>query len=266
MKISMSRREFIKKSTAAGLAVGLTSSNLFAQSSGSRKALVVYGGWKGHEPSIAPDLVIPWMEDNGFQVTSSESLDAYADKDLMNSIDLVVQTWTMGEISKEQSSGLLSAVKNGVGIAGWHGGIGDSFRNNPTYQYMVGGQWVAHPGGQIEYEVNITDKKDTITRGMKDFTVQSEQYYMHVDPANKVLATTTFTDEHDPWVDGAVMPVVWKKMYGKGRVFYSALGHDSGDFKETREIFTLMQRGMKWVAESKYAQTPDLVSSVYPRR
>jgi hypothetical protein len=266
MKNAMSRREFIKKSTAAGIAVGLTSSSLFAQTSRNRKALVVYGGWKGHEPSIAPDLVIPWMDKNGFQITSSESLDAYADKELMNSIDLVVQTWTMGEISKEQSNGLLSAVKNGVGIAGWHGGLGDSFRNNPTYQYMVGGQWVAHPGGQIEYEVNITDKRDPVTNGMKDFTVQSEQYYMHVDPANKVLATTTFSDEHDPWVDGAVMPVVWKKMYGKGRVFYSALGHDSGDFKETPEIFTLMQRGMKWAAESKYAQTPHLVSSVYPRR
>ena len=73
----------------------------------------------------------------------------------MMALSLVVPIWTMGTITKEQEAGLLAAVKSGVGIAGWHGGMGDSFRNNTEYQWMVGGQWVAHPGNMIDYEVNI---------------------------------------------------------------------------------------------------------------
>ena len=135
----------------------------------------------------------------------------------------------------------------GVGIAGWHGGLGDSFRNNVEYQFMVGGQWVAHPGNIIDYEVNILDHSDPITHGLSDFKMRSEQYYMHVDPAVKVLATTTFTGEHAPWVKGVVMPVAWKKMYGRGRVFYCSLGHVAADFKviEAREM---VKRGMLWAS------------------
>jgi type 1 glutamine amidotransferase len=114
---------------------------------------------------------------------------------------------------------------------------------------MVGGQWVAHPGGVIDYEVNIIDHDDPITRGLEDFKMHSEQYYMHVDPLNQVLATTTFSAEHAPWIGGVVMPVVWKKMYGKGRVFYTSLGHVAKDFDvpEAREI---VQRGMLWAARA----------------
>ena len=57
-------------------------------------------------------------------------------------------------------------------------------------------------------------------QGITDFDYPSEQYYMHVDPANEVLATTTFSGEHAPWIEGVVMPVVWKRRYGEGRVFY----------------------------------------------
>ena len=126
----------------------------------------------------------------------------------------------MGTITDKQQNGLLEAVKSGVGIAGWHGGLGDSFRNNVEYQFMVDGQWVVHPGGVIDYEVNITDHNDPVTSGLKDFKMHSEQYYMHIDPSNKVLATTTFDDKILPWIKGCVMPVVWKRMYGEGRVFY----------------------------------------------
>jgi len=140
-------------------------------------------------------------------------------------------------------------VRNGVGLAGWHGGLGDSFRNSPEYQFMVGGQWVAHPGGKVDYKVNIIDHDDPITKGLSDFKMRSEQYYMHVDPINKVLATTTYSGEHDPWIKGVVMPVVWKKMYGKGRVFYSSLGHSAGDF-EVHEALEITKRGMLWASGS----------------
>ncbi len=142
--------------------------------------------------------------------------DSYLDSNKMQALDLIVPIWTMGTITSEQEKELLAAVESGVGIAGWHGGMGNSFRNNVDYQFMVGGQWVAHPGGVIDYEVNITNHDDPITAGLDDFKMHSEQYYMHVDPSNEVLATTTFNGEHAPWIDGNVIPVIWKRMWGIG--------------------------------------------------
>lgn len=168
----------------------------------------------------------------------------------------------MGEISKEQEKALLNAVKGGVGLAGWHGGIGDSFRNNVEYQFMVGGQWVAHPGGVIDYKVNITNHKEPATKGLKDFAMHSEQYYIQIDPNVKVLATTTFSGEHASWIDKCVIPVVWKKYYGEGRVFYSSLGHVMSDYKVV-EAFEIQKRGIRWVAESKYHEKEEWLQPVY---
>jgi len=212
-----------------------------------KSALMVWGGWDGHEPKQCVDVFAPILEAEEFKVEVSATMDSYLDKDKMQSLSLIVPVWTMGEISDEQSQGLLQAVSSGVGIAGWHGGMGDSFRGNTEYQYMVGGQWVAHPGGVVQYRVNIVNHDDPITRGLADFSMHSEQYYMHVDPGNEVLATTTFSGEHDPWNAGCVMPVVWKRRYGQGRVFYTSLGHVAKDFdvQEAREI---VHRGMLWAS------------------
>ncbi|MCJ7679522.1 MAG: ThuA domain-containing protein [Candidatus Aminicenantes bacterium] len=212
-----------------------------------KKALVVWGGWDGHEPKQCVDIFAPWLEKQGFEVIVSNSLDSYTDKALMSSLDLIVQVFTMAQITGEQERGLLDAVRSGIGIAGWHGGLADSFRSNTEYQFMVGGQWVAHPGGVIPYDVQIFDHNHIITRGLKDFSMNSEQYYMHVDPINEVLATTTFSGKYAPWIDGAVVPVVWTKTYGKGRVFYTSLGHVAKDF-DVPEARAIVQRGMLWAA------------------
>jgi type 1 glutamine amidotransferase len=191
------------------------------------------------------DIFAPLLEAAGYRVEVSDTLDAYLDEARMRALSLIVPVWTMGTIAKEQEKGLLDAVKSGVGIAGWHGGMGDSFRNSVEYQFMVGGQWVAHPGGVIDYEVNVIDHEDPITAGLPDFSMHSEQYYMHVDPSNEVLATTTFGGQYAPWIEGVVMPVAWKRKYGQGRVFYCSLGHVARDFDvpEAREI---VRRGMLW--------------------
>ncbi len=246
-ELKTGRRGFLKGTAAAGVAGMVNGLDIPKAAAAGKKALVVWGGWEGHEPKQCVDIFVPWMESQGFDVTVSTTLDSYLDADFMNSLDLVVQVFTMSTITGEQENGLLNAVRNGVNVAGWHGGLADSFRNNTNYQYMVGGQWVAHPGGVIDYEVNIINHDDPITKGLGDFKMHSEQYYMHVDPINEVLATTTFQGEHDPWVKGAVMPVVWKKMFGKGRVFYTSLGHVAKDFNvpEAREI---VQRGMLWAS------------------
>ncbi|SVA13336.1 uncharacterized protein METZ01_LOCUS66190 [marine metagenome] len=211
-----------------------------------KSVLFVYGGWEGHEPEKCRDLLIPWLRSKGYKVTVSSSLDSYLDKELMSSIDLVLQIYTMSSITEEQEAGLLKAVReHGVSIAGWHGGLADAFRQNTEYQFMVGGQWVSHPGGIIDYEVNIIDHDDPITKGLSNFKVKSEQYYMHVDPLNEVLATTTFSDEHAFWIKGATLPVVWKKSYGKGKVFYTSLGH-TADVFDIPEALTILKRGILW--------------------
>lgn len=213
----------------------------------AKKALMVWGGWEGHEPKQCVDVFAPLLEEAGFEVIISDTLDTYKDADLMASLSLVVPVWTMGQIEREQEQGLLNAVKSGVGLAGWHGGMGDSFRNNTEYQFMVGGQWVAHPDGIIDYEVNIISD-DPLVAGIDAFKMHSEQYYLHVDPGNEVLATTTFRSRTSaPWINGTTIPVVWKRMWGEGKVFYSSLGHVASDFDvpEAREI---QRRGLIWAA------------------
>jgi type 1 glutamine amidotransferase len=244
------RRSFFGRRPAAALiAVCLTALPLFGAPAPEEKgkALFVWGGWEGHEPKQCVDIFAPWLEKQGFEVVISSSLDSYLDNELMASLDLIVQVFTMAQISSEQEKGLLEAVKGGVGLAGWHGGLADSFRSNTEYQFMVGGQWVAHPGGVIDYRVRVTNREDPITRGLSDFAMHSEQYYMHVDPIVEVLAVTTFSGEHAAWIAGATVPVVWKKMYGRGRVFYTSLGHVAEDF-DVPEARAIVQRGLLWAA------------------
>jgi len=208
------------------------------------KALIVHGGWEGHEPKQVAEIFAGVLGKHGFQVELSETLDSFCDAEKLKRLDLIVPQWTMGQITDEQWAGLNQAVGSGVGIAGVHGGMGDAFRQNTDYQFMVGGQWVAHPDGIVDYTVHVVDHADPVTAGLGNFRMHSEQYYMHVDPSNHVLATTTFE------FNGCTMPVVWKRMWGSGRVFYSSLGHVAADF-DVHEALTIIERGMLWAAEGK---------------
>lgn len=210
-----------------------------------KKALVTWGGWDGHDPQQTSALFRDILEGESYEVVYTNTLDVYTDGALMKSLDLIVPVWTMSEITNEQSRGLCDAVAAGCGLGGWHGGMCDSFRKNTEYQFMTGGQWVAHPGNIIPYSVQITGKDDPIVKGLKDFQMVSEQYYMHTDPGNTVLATTTFDGVHADWVKGTVMPVVWRRPWKAGKVFYTSLGHRRLDFDvpEAREI---TRRGLLW--------------------
>jgi uncharacterized protein len=214
------------------------------------RALVVRGGWAGHQPIETTDRMIPRLEEAGFTVEISGSLNIYADTAVMKDVDLVVQCWTMGEITAEQLDGLLAAVSSGTGLTGWHGGLCDAFRDATQYQFMTGGQWVAHPGGKIDFQVNFlsAEPEDPVIAGLEDFQLHSEQYYMHVDPSNLVLATTTFGGTEDaPWTKGCVMPVAWKRSYGEGKIFYCSLGHDVTDF-DIPQIPNIIVRGSRWAS------------------
>ena len=221
----------------------------------SKKALIVWGGWDGHQPREVGELFRKVLAEGGFDVEVSDSLESFNDEEKLKQLDLIVPVWTCGVLKPEQQKALCAAVRGGVGIGGAHGGMCDAFRNSCEYQFMTGGQWVAHPGSdKVNYTVEIRDKNHPITTGISDFQVLSEQYYMHVDPAIKVLATTKF-----PWpgVDGPHvpngpidMPVVWTKMYGKGRVFYHSVGHTANDLAAEPNL-TIMRRGFAWAAEGK---------------
>jgi type 1 glutamine amidotransferase len=213
-----------------------------------RNALVVYGGWDGHTPKQSVDRFIPFLQQHGFAVTVSNDLASYADTGLMASQDLIVQCVTMAKISPEQWKGLNEAVRGGCGLAGWHGGLCDSFREHTEYQFMTGGQWVAHPGNRIAYDVHISNPFDEVTAGLADFRMPcTEQYYLHTDPGNTVLATTRFSGEHAAETRDVAMPVVWKKRWGQGRVFFNALGHTFADF-DVAECRLLTERGLLWAA------------------
>jgi type 1 glutamine amidotransferase len=220
-----------------------------------RQALIVQGGWDGHEPVQVADIFARVLRNEGFDVRISDTLDSLLDMEYLRTLDLLVPEWTMGTITDEQCRCASLSVASGVGLAGCHGGLCDSFRNSVDWQFMTGGQWVAHPGGDgIPYQVNISAVSNPITEGIRDFAVCSEQYYVHVDPAAEVLATTLFPN---PAAKGfhmtnplAQVPVVWTKFWGHGRVFYSSLGHHA-DIFDASEPLELMRRGFLWAAAGK---------------
>ncbi|HLV84906.1 MAG TPA: ThuA domain-containing protein [Devosia sp.] len=214
-----------------------------------KSALIVYGGWSGHEPEECAAIYRRWLHEDGYSVRTATETSAFADPSI-HELSLIVPIFTMSKIEKDELENLTKAVEGGVGLAGHHGGMSDAFRDAVNYQFMVGGQWVAHPGNIIDYTVDVADPLDPIMAGIKSFAYRSEQYYMHVDPSNQVLATTTFSGEHASWIEGVVMPVAWKRMHGKGRVFHSTLGHVAKEF-EVREMATMMRRGMNWAARDE---------------
>lgn len=211
-----------------------------------KNALIVWGGWDGHTPEQSAKLVKAMLESRGFDVVLDSTTEAFADPNLRD-FDLIVPAITMSRIEKEELKNLLEAVRAGSGLAGFHGLMCDAFRNEPDYQFMTGGQWVAHPGDIIDYRVEIADTDDPIVAGIGDFDYRSEQYYMHFDPSNDVLATTRFDGAIFDEIDGVVMPVVWKRRYGKGRVFYSSLGHVVDEF-EVPQMKLIFERGALWAA------------------
>ena len=211
-----------------------------------KKALIVWGGWDGHTPERSADIVAELLGKHDFGVTIDSTTEAFADERL-GEYDLIVPVITMSRIETEELTNLLASVRAGTGLAGFHGLMCDSFRNEPDYQFMTGGQWVAHPGNIIDYTVEVSRPDDPIMQGITDFPYRSEQYYMHVDPSNEVLATTTFKGDLFDELEGVVMPVAWKRRFGKGRVFYSSLGHVADEFA-VPQMATMFERGALWAA------------------
>lgn len=149
--------------------------------------------------------------------------------------DLVVLYYTLGELSDAQKNGLLNFVASGKGFAGVHSAA-DAFRECPEYRAMIGGHFVTHP--EIRpYQVSVVDAEHPITQGLVEFMVEDEMYVLDYDPRVNVLCSSLW--------QGCAVPVAWTKSWGKGRVFYLALGHHVEACQH--EMFRLLlQRGAKW--------------------
>jgi hypothetical protein len=216
----------------------------------ARKAIITWGGWPGHEPKTVAEFFARTLQEEGFEPLVLDALEPLADRKLLDSASLLVMNWTMAKIAAEPLRAISDAIAAGLGLAGCHGGLADAFREANEWQFITGGQWVGHPGDNgVHYRVKIGPNRSPITEGIADFDVTSEQYYLHVDPAVKVLATTRFPVADGPHAaNGPVdMPVVWTKLWGKGRIFYSSLGH-SLPVLAAEPHLTVIRRGFNWAA------------------
>ena len=252
-----------------------------------KNILFVYGG-SIHSPKESADLFVPILKAEGAKVRVFDNFSVYEDEKLMSETDLIIQAFTdfftpvENRMNDKQFKGLQIAILKGTGFSGWHGGLGASNKVNQRYQFMVGGQFVSHPGGITNYKVKIIDSKDLITKDISDFLVEnSEQYYMLVDPNIKVLAVSEFMKDTyhksdslklekidyldidvENEIKGSVMPVVWKKYYGKGRIFYSSIGHNLSDF-DIPEVMNIQMRGFRWASEGKYLKKGNIITPIY---
>jgi len=229
-----------------------------------RTALVVRGGWEGHHPVEATDLFVPFLEQSGFDVRIEDSNEIYTDEAVMAATDLILQSVTMSEISAEAFAGLKKAVENGTGLAGWHGGIADSYRKSSDYLQLIGGQFATHPskhpdqcsGDQsdnyLPYTVELTElgRAHEIMAGLDDFTLHTEQYWVLHDDLIDVLATTTHpVQPYHPWHRPITSPAVWTRLWGKGRIFVATPGH-SLDVLQDDNVRTIIERGLLWASRT----------------
>ncbi|MFP4157650.1 MAG: ThuA domain-containing protein [Opitutales bacterium] len=214
-----------------------------------KKALIIQGGWEGHEPAAIAQFLAAQLELEGFEVTVADTLDVLNAADSLSVYDLISPNWTMGQLTSGQSANLLTAISGGTGLGGLHGGMGDAFRGDRKYEWMAGGHFVGHPYVG-EYTVEVRDSAHPITRGLPDaFTYDSEQYYMMIDPGITVLADTRYIHEGRT----VTMPVIWTKQWGRGRVFYSALGHKAEELARYPAVAEMTVRGLKWAARTESA-------------
>lgn len=212
-----------------------------------KKALIVQGDCPCHPSRAIAEILAEQLRVSDFDVAMAHTMDCFLDRATLDQVDLIIMNWHMAAMTHEQLAPFLAAVEGGIGLAGIHGYMGDTmrktetFRNEHAYEWMIGGQWVSHPGDDgVTYSVRIIDKDSPITAGVPDFTVSTEKYYMHIDPLIHVLAATDFGP--------VVMPIAWTKSYGRGRIFYHSLGHRP-EIVRIPEVMRLTTQGMVWAAK-----------------
>ena len=222
----------------------------------TKKALFLSGGWEGHEPQETSEFISSELQQFKIQSEIVNDLDVLGDIDFLKNFDIIIPVWTMGkidddnwEIKNSKIGNLQEVIHSGIGLAGWHGGMADAFRDNTNYQFLVGSQFVCHPGDFVDYQVIIKDDEHPITHDINHFSVHSEQYFLHYDPSVNIIASTTFNEKYHSWIDGVEMPIAYTKTWGKGKIFYCSIGHHMKDF-ENLDVVRLICQGINWAVKS----------------
>ena len=211
-----------------------------------KRALLLFGGWQEHFPEAMADFAEEYLLFD-FDVVRAQTL-AVLNDDVLSAFDLIVPIWTFGELNEAQQEALFDAVSNGLGLIAWHG-FASAFLSCREHKHLLGGQFVAHPGSDsVTYDVRF-DRNEVLAEDLKDFSITSEQYYMLIDPAVKVIASTVMQAAEMPWLSGVEMPVAWTRSWGAGRVFYCSLGH-TVDVLAHPSVTTLLQRAAHWASEN----------------
>jgi uncharacterized protein len=214
------------------------------------QALIVRGGAEFHQPVETTESFRPFLEASGYTVTVRESLSAYDDDALLARTNLIIQCWTGGDLTPSQSLNLRSAVRSGVGFAGWHGGIVAAFGDR-LYQQMTGGVFVCHPGDFTPHNL-IVSSAHPIVAGISEVALHTERYWVLADGLSDVHATVTFpVSPDDPWERPVTHPAVWTRSWGLGRIFVSTVGHHLPDL-DVPEIRRLTERGLRWATRIDY--------------
>ncbi|MBP3347856.1 MAG: ThuA domain-containing protein [Clostridia bacterium] len=212
-----------------------------------KKALIVCGN-DFHDPENISALFAEMLKE--LDCESTITWDPKALHGNLREYDLFIPLFTHADYADSTVSNISNAVANGLCMVGCHGGMSDACPSNLEWQLMVGSHWVAHPGCEIDYRVNV-DKSSELIGDIEDFDVWTEQYYNLIDPAVKVHATTDVVELGRPHnANGVIkLPVVYTKMWGKGKIYYNALGHDVAVFEKYPGAKEMMRKGFMWALE-----------------
>lgn len=187
------------------------------------------------------------------------------DVSLLNSDNLrdydAVFFFTSGElpVTDEQKQALLDFVRAGKGFGGAHSAT-DTFYTWPEYGEMIGAYFNGHPWTQ-EVRINIEDPDDPMVADLTpSFTILHETYQFRAFSRDRVHVLmsldTGSVDLSAPGVnpDTTDFPVTWRRCYGQGRVFYTALGHFDDNWQDPRVRKMLLQ-AMLWLTSSNSCAT-----------
>ncbi len=210
----------------------------------SSHAWILTGGWSGHDPEGVAAWTAERLASIGIESEVVRDLDRLLDADALDALSLVVPNWTMGSLGRDAEVALVRAAERGLGLVGTHGGMGDAFRGSLDYQWLVGGQFVAHPGDVCEHRVTF-DPGSPLLGDLPAVELTTERYVMLVDPAVQVHATLTFGADPLPWLDGVRVPVAWTRRWGAGRVAYLSVGHSVDDLR-VATLTTAYERLARW--------------------
>ena len=226
------------------------------------RVLLIWNDTIHHKGSTKSEFWAKKLIEDGFEVERVNSTYPLCDPDQLRSYSLIILSWSEEHIIREQALNLIDAVGyGGVGLAGYHE-MSTAFRQY-DWHFLLGSFMATHPGlaankQKERHIVNICKPDDPIMQGISSFEHVSEQFYLlhDGDNLNEVLADTVIANSDYPWIKGLRSPLAYKRKFGAGRIFYSALGHFPEEF-EMENVFTIMHRGMLWAAKTR----PDGVSA-----